>query len=168
MFEEHALDAALHERARFRCGVAPLDDFLQRYATQQIKKNITNVWVVVRADAPATILGFYTLSAAQVDASSLAERDRKSLPRYPVPCFRVGRLAVSADHQGNGLGKLLVGLAVSRCIEARKQVAAYAVIVDAKDETAKAFYAHYGFIPFANAGLTLYLPLGGHPNPRDS
>jgi GNAT superfamily N-acetyltransferase len=166
VFEEHALDVSQHERARFSCGVAPLDDFLQRFATQQIKKNITNVWVVVHSDAPRTILGFYTLSAAQVDASALSERDRKSLPRYPIPCFRVGRLAVSAAHQGQGLGKLLVGLAVSRCIEAQRQVAAYAVLVDAKDEKAKAFYEHFGFVAFANAGLTLYLPLGGQNNPR--
>lgn len=72
----------------------------------------------------------------------------------------MGRLACRADEQGRGLGKLLVGCAVDRCLKAGQQVAAYALIVDAKDETAKRFYVHFGFRPTRDAGLTLYLPLG--------
>ena len=106
------------------------------------------------------MIGKDTLRAAEVDAERLIDADRKKLPRYPIPCFRMGRLACRSDQQGHGLGKLLLGCAVDRCLKARQQIAAYAVVVDAKDAAAKAFYAHFGFRPLLDAQLTLYLPLG--------
>lgn len=92
--------------------------------------------MLVNTDAPTTILGHYSLSAAQVDVAQLNDVARQKLPRYPVPCFRMGRLAVHASYQGCGLGRLLLGCAVARCLKARKQVAAYALLVDAKDANA--------------------------------
>jgi GNAT superfamily N-acetyltransferase len=160
VLEEHILDAAIHDRASFICGIRELDEYLQRFAVQQSKKGVTAVHVLVDSSAPAMILGYYTLSAAQVDVVQLDERSRKKLPRYPVPCFRMGRLAANTEHQGRGIGKALIGCAVDRCLEARKQVAAYALLVDAKDERAKAFYLHYGFVALRDGPLTLFLPLG--------
>ena len=96
------------------------------------------------------LLGFYTLSDAE----------RKKLPRYPIPCFRMGRLARSLAHSGSGMGDLLVGLAVERCRQARTQVGAYALLVNVKNDDAKAFYQHYGFLECLDSPMTLYLPLG--------
>ena len=160
MLEEKPLDPAVHERAAFDCGVPELDTYLQRYADQHRRRGITNVYVLVDDQAPHHILGYYTLSAAEVDVEELGEADRKKLPRYPIPCFRMGRLASRTDQRGCGLGKLLVACAVDRCLQARLQVAAYALIVDAKDVNAKKFYEHYGFTSFPSRSLTLYLPLG--------
>ncbi len=160
MLEEHILDALTHDRASFRCGVAALDDYLLRFAAQQSKRGITAVHVLVDSDAPSAILGYYTLSAAQVDVVQIGQHLQKKLPRYPLPCFRMGRLAAHAEYQGRGIGKLLIGCAVDRCLEARKQVAAYALLVDAKDDHAKAFYVHYGFVSSRDSPLTLFLPLG--------
>jgi len=160
VLEEHALDTTRHDRASFACGVPELDDYLHRLAEQHRRKGISTVHVLVDSAAPRLILGFYTLSAAQVDVQQLAEASRKKLPRYPVPCFRMGRLACRLDQRGQGLGKLLLGCAVDRCLAAREQVAAYALIVDAKDESAKTFYEHYGFMSCVDTPLTLYLPLG--------
>ena len=95
--------------------------------------------------------------AVQMDA-----RTQQKLPRYPVPCFRLGRLAVHSPHHGLGLGRLLMGCVVARCLEARKQVAAYALVVDAQGEEAKVFYAHYGFTPCQSNPMILYLPLGAN------
>ena len=83
----------------------------------------------------------------------------RRLPRYPVPCFRTGRLAVSARHQGQG--RVLRGLAVRRCLQARQSVAACALIVDAKHGRAQAFYQHRGFQTRVDEPLRLCLPLGG-------
>jgi hypothetical protein len=58
------------------------------------------------------------------------------------------------------MGKLLIGCAVERCLQARKQVAAFALIADAKNLEAKAFYENYGFISCVDVSMTLYLPLG--------
>ena len=160
MLEEHAFDPAIHDRAGFACGVPELDDYLQRFATQHRRKGISTVFVLTDSAAPRFILGYYTLSAAQVDVASLSDVDRKKLPRYPVPCFRMGRLACRADRQNQGLGKLLMACAVDRCLQAVKQVAAYALIVDAKNPAAQEFYQHYGFTPCADSAMTLYLPLG--------
>ena len=153
------LDEA-HDRGSFSCGVESLDRYLKTQAGQDVRRKANAVFVLSEQGEPTRILGYYTLSAAEVDAQRLTESERKKLPRYPVPCFRMGRLACRADQQGRGLGKLLVGCAVDRCLKAREQVAAYAMVVDAKDDTAKAFYVHFGFKPLLDAPLTLYLPLG--------
>jgi GNAT superfamily N-acetyltransferase len=160
VLEEQVLDPAVHDRQGFDCGVPALNEYLQRYAEQHRRKGISAAYVLVDAAAVSTVLGYYTLSAAEVDVAQLADADRKRLPRYPVPCFRMGRMACQTDQQGRGLGKLLVGCAVDRCLKAREQVAAYALIVDAKNETAKRLYEHFGFRRLMDRDLTLYLPLG--------
>ena len=160
MLEEHPLDPAIHDRASFSCGVPELDEYRLRRAAQHRRKGVSAVYVLTESEDPGTILGYYTLSAAQIESAELADAHKSKLPRYPVPCFRMGRLASLADRQGSGLGRVLVGLAVTRCLEARKQVAAYALIVDAKDASAKAFYEHYGFTACVDSPMTLYLPLG--------
>jgi GNAT superfamily N-acetyltransferase len=160
VLEERPLDPDVHDRQAFDCGVPALNEYLHRFAEQHRRKGISAVYALVDSAVPATILGYYTLSAAEVDVQSLTEADRKRLPRFPVPCFRMGRLACRADRQGQGLGQMLVACAVDRCLKARQQVAAYALIVDAKDITAKRFYERFGFKVLRDASLTLYLPLG--------
>jgi GNAT superfamily N-acetyltransferase len=160
VLEEQVLDASLHDRSGFQCGEPVLDAYLQKLALQQNAKGLNSTFVLVDDALPRKILGFYTLSAAQLGVAQLGEVERKKLPRYPVPCFRLGRLARCLDSRGSGLGALLVGLAVDRCLKARAHVGAYALLVDAKDDSAKSFYQHYGFIACADAPMTLYLPLG--------
>ncbi len=160
MLDDLPLDPAIHDRQGFACGVPALDEYVQRFADQHRRRGISSVYVLTDSAQPELILGYYTLSAAEVDGLQLSEAERKKLPRYPVPCFRMGRLACRTDQQGRGLGKLLLGCAVDRCLKARQQVAAYALVVDAKDDVAKAFYVHFGFKSLKDAPLTLYLPLG--------
>jgi len=161
VLEERALDTGVHDRNGFDCGVSELNDYLNRLAEQHRRKGVSTPFVLVDTDAPSEILGYYCLSAAQVDAAALRVSDRKKLSRYPVPCFRMGRLAIRQDRRGQGIGKLLLACAVDRCLKARSDVAAYALIVDAKDETARQFYEHYGFVAFSDEPMTLYLGLGG-------
>ncbi len=149
-----------HDRTAFDCGVPALNEFLHKYAQQQSKKGVSTVYLLIDRRTPEDILGFYSLSAAQVEATRLSTAAQKKLPRYPIPCFRMGRLACSAKHQGKGLGRILLGLAVDRCMQARQQIAAYALLVDAKDEQAARFYQHYGFTALQDMPLSLYLPLG--------
>jgi predicted GNAT family N-acyltransferase len=160
VLEDSPLDPAVHDRQGFECGVPALDEYLHRLAEQHRRRGISSVYVLTDSAQPERILGFYTLSAAEVDAERISEAERKKLPRYPVPCFRMGRLACRTDQRGQGLGKLLLGCAVDRCLQARQQVAAYALVVDAKDDVAKTFYLHFGFKALQDAPLTLYLPLG--------
>jgi predicted GNAT family N-acyltransferase len=160
VLKEEVLDVRLHDRAAFHCGVPALDGYLHKYAAQQNSKGISTVFVIVDDTAPSKILGFYTLSAAQIDVQQLTDVERKKMPRYPVPCFRLGRLARNIESHGAGLGEVLIGCAVDRCLHARSLVGAYALLVDAKDEKAKSFYERYGFVPCVDAPMNLYLTLG--------
>ncbi|QDL56316.1 GNAT family N-acetyltransferase [Rhodoferax aquaticus] len=160
MLEEQVFNAKVHDRAGFTSGEPPLDEYLHQYAAQQSAKGLCSIFVLVNDTQPSKILGYYTLSAAQVDVLQLSSAERKKLPRYPIPCFRLGRLARHIDNRGEGLGELLVGCAVNRCLHARSQVGAYALLVDAKSQKAKSFYEAYGFIGCLDSPMTLYLPLG--------
>lgn len=166
MLDDGPLDPAIHDRPGFECGVPALNEYLQRFAEQHRRRGISSIFVLTDSAQPTHILGYYTLSAAEIDGQLVAEPERKKLPRYPLPCFRMGRLACRADQRGQGLGKLLLACAVDRCLKARQQVAAYALLVDAKDAKdakdarAKTFYAHFGFKTLRDAPLSLYLPLG--------
>jgi predicted GNAT family N-acyltransferase len=160
VLDDLPLAPAIHDRQGFECGIPALNEYLHRFAEQHRRRGISTVCVLTESAQPERILGYYTLSATEVDRQRLTEAERKKLPRYPVPCFRMGRLACRTDRQGQGLGKLLLGCAVDRCLKARQQVAAYALVVDAKDDVAKAFYVHFGFKTLQDAPMTLYLPLG--------
>lgn len=160
MLEEQRLDVTVHDCANFDCGVQALNEYLVRFATQHRRRGVSQTYVLVDPAEPSAVLGYYTLSAAQLDAAQISEVDRKRLPRFPIPCFRMGRLACRRDQQGKGIGRLLIGCAVERCLKAREEVASYALIVDAKDDRAKEFYQHYGFIPCLDRPRTLYLQLG--------
>ena len=161
MFEEQLLDPKRHDRYGFACGEPALNAFLQRHAHQNMRKGISQTWVLVPQDEPITIAGYYCLAPAEVDLANLQPADARPLPPYPIPCFRMGRLARALRWRGEGIGALLIGLAVERALQARQSVGGYALIVDAKGEEAKTFYRRYGFRPYLDTPNSLYLPLGG-------
>ena len=117
-------------------------------------------YVAVPLDEPTAVAGFYTLSATAVRLRSVPTEVARRLPRYPdVPATLIGRLAVSQDHQGLGLGEHLLIDALARSVRASETVGSVAVIVDAKDDRAKGFYLHYGFIPLPDQPVRLFLPM---------
>lgn len=104
------------------------------------------------------IAGYYTLAAGSVALHGLPAATVRKLPRYPtVPVVRIGRLAVDARDQGRRLGGALLMDAIARTC--RAEIAAFAVIVDAKDDRAAEFYEHHGFRRFESAPLMLFLPI---------
>lgn len=147
---------AKHARPHFQSGVAALDDYFQTRVTQDIRRRVAACFVAVQGDTQ--VAGFYTLAASSVLLSALPDAVAKKLPRYPsIPVVRMGRLAVDQTFQGQGLGAALLSDALVRA--ARAEIAAYALVVDAKDDTAARFYRHHGFIGMPTAPLCLFLPL---------
>ena len=134
------------DTAGFRCGEAALDEYLHRYARQDVKRGVARLFIATPADDERVVVGFYTLSAASVSAEHLPEPLRKKLPRYPVPAALLGRLAVSGEMKGQGLGGILLADACKRVVAASQTLAVAAIIVDAKSPEAAAFYQHFGFI----------------------
>lgn len=134
------------QTAEFECGELALDEYLQRYATQDIKRGVARVFVASPTKQPQVVSGFYTLSAASIGAETLPEKLRKKLPRYPVPAALLGRLAVSQQAQGKGLGSILLVDACKRVAAASETLAVAAILLDAKSPAVAAFYQHFGFI----------------------
>lgn len=148
--------AGQHRREGFDCGDAALNDFLLRLAGQQQRRGFGKTYVAL-ADGDKTVLGYVTVSAGQIAATSLPPQLK--LPRYPAPMVRIGRLAVDARHQGEGIGQDLLAFALHLAVEFSQRVGLYAVVVDAKHDQAKAFYLKLGFIACADNPLCLYLPV---------
>lgn len=146
-----------HDRAAFRCGDNALDGYFQTQVTQDIRRRITNCFVVVET-ATSRVAAYYTLSAASIPLVDLPPHEAKRLPRYPtLPAVRIGRLAVDQRYQRRGLGELMLMNAVHRTLQ--DAAAAFALLVDAKNDQAAAFYQRYGFRQIAGQPQTLFLPL---------
>lgn len=104
------------------------------------------------------IIGYYTLSATSIAPVSLPPELARKYGRYGVlPATLLGRLAVDVRHRGKGMGVLLLYNAVRRTL--RSGIASMAVVVDAIDENAVAFYERYGFRRFEDDPTRLYLPM---------
>ena len=154
-FQIAALDAT-HDRAGFNCDSEPLNRYLREQVTQDIRRRVATCFVAL-ADM-GRIAGYYTLASANLFLSDLPASVGKKLPRYPtVPAVRMGRLAVDQAFKGQGLGGALLADALIRV--ARAEIAAYALMVDAKDGSAADFYRHHGFIALPEMSLTLFLPM---------
>lgn len=147
------LDGRLHDRDSFKCGVAALDDYLYLRAGPHQRDGTATTHVLVDDAQPARILGYCSLSAAQVRLS-----ERRGNKRHPIPAVRVGRLAVSES--GKGYGQLLVGHALNLALSLRQAMGVRVLVVDAKDEPAVRFYEAFGFCRTDSATRTLYLPVG--------
>lgn len=148
-----------HDRSQFSCGNGPLDQYLKTQAGQDADKRVAAPFVLCEG-ANNTVLGYYTLSAISVDIGVWPEKVAKKLPRYPViPATLLGRFAIDRRQQGKGAGEYLLMDALHRSLQASRQVAAFAVIVDAKDDRAVEFYRHYEFTPFTDEPRKLFLPM---------
>lgn len=147
-----------HNRTGFSCGVEALDDYLRKQAGQDVRKRVAVVFVITPDGK--TIAGYYTLSQYAVELDTVPDAIARKLPRYPfVPATLLGRLAVSKVFRGQGLGELLLMDALNRSLIGSRQLASTAVIVDAKDAAAAAFYMKYGFIELPNTPNRLFLPM---------
>lgn len=155
-----ALLSSEHDRSTFNSGSKLLDSYLKQQVTQDSRRRITACFVAL--DAESRIAGYYTLASASMLLSELPADIGKKLPRYPsVPAVRLGRLAVDQNFQGQGLGGALLADALDRAI--RSEIAAYAMVVNAKDDRAAMFYHYHGFIILPTAKMTLFLPLASVP-----
>lgn len=155
-FELSQLDTA-HDRSFFCCDSEPLNRYLQQQVNQDIRRRVAACFVAL-ADGHR-IAGYYTLAAASLLLADLPGSTGMKLPRYPtVPAIRMGRLAVDLAFKGQGLGGALLADALNRAT--RSEIAAFALMVDAKDDSAAAFYLHHGFLALPDSRLTLFLPLG--------
>ena len=148
-----------HGRDAFSCGQIALDRYLQHQARQDAQSQVAAVFVAARPP-DSKVLGFYSLSASSINASDLPPDLAKKLPRYPhLPVTLLGRLAIDQSSKGQGLGQFLLLDALYRSLQAAASIAAMAVVVDAKDTAAAAFYERYGFMPLSASEGRMFLSM---------
>lgn len=145
-----------HKKKEFSSGVAPLDRYLHELAAQDMRRRVSNCFVA--CNDSGEIAAYYTFAAGSLPLTDLPADETKRLPRYGVfPAGLIGRLAVDQRFRGRRLGSALVMDAARRASTSDQAV--FALIVDAKDDQAVAFYRHLGFRPFNSRPMSLFMPI---------
>ena len=139
---------------RFNCGVEELNEYLSRYALKNDALGMGKTFVA--SDAEGSVVGYFTLSTAQVAFEEIPALPVKKYPRYPLPALRISRLAVKKEYQKKGLGAWLLKQAFIKILNAAEVAGICLILVDAK-ESAVSFYEHFGFMKLRN--LTYYIPV---------
>ena len=151
---------AKHKKSDFACGESYLDEYLQKYASQDQKRKEAAVFVLT--DAERVVIGYYTLSAIHIPLEEFSAGQLKKLrlsPYQKKPATLLGRLAVHQGSKNMRLGELLLIDALKRSYYQSEQVGSMAVVVDALHEQAARFYLTYGFVAFPDNPLRLFLPM---------
>ena len=148
-----------HNRKHFDCGVARLNEYLDRFARQNHESGGAKTFVAVLPTEPDHVLGYYSISPGAIEFARVPAKLTKKLGRYDVPVFRLGRLAVSRHVQGQGLGADLLFAAGERALAVASAVGGVALAIDAKDERAAKWYARFGAVSLLDDPLKLVLPL---------
>ena len=133
-----------HTVEAFTCGQPELDRFLIRYALQAQQVNSSQTYVGL---SDKTVIGYYTIVVGEVRHADAPARVVKGMPRHPIPLLVLARLAVHSEWQGRGIGAGLLLDALERTLQVADIVGVRALLVHAKDESAAAFYRHFGFVP---------------------
>lgn len=146
-------------REAFSCGVEALDRYLHQQAGQDLRRRLAVPYVLVDTQTNS-IAGYYTLSTFTIVPASLPQCEARRVGRYSaVPAILLGRLAVDLRYRRQRLGELLLLDALQRSLAIGDQIGAWAVVVDAIDDSARRFYEHYGFVRVLDDEYRLYLPI---------
>ena len=149
------LDAA-HDLATFDCGSPPLDDWLRRRALRNEAEGGSRTYVVCEG---VRVVAYYCLANGAVVHAQAPGRVRRNMPD-PIPVMVLGRLAVDRRFQGRGLGRGLLRDAILRTVQAAEIAGIRAIVIHAKDETARQWYEdHLGVLRSPTDPLMLVLPL---------
>lgn len=132
-----------HPRVAFASGEAAVDAWLHTMALQSQEKHLSVTTVLL--DEESTMAGYYTLATGQVDFAELPADLLRRLPKRRLPVTFLAWLGVSGSRQGQGLGRLLLVLALRDCFEAGKTFAFVAVVLDCINDRVMSFYQHWGF-----------------------
>ncbi len=144
---------AAHDVSEFDCGKPTLDHWLKTRALSNQEKGFTAVLVVHEA---GRVVGYYGLAPTAVVPNLLPRSIRTGQPPDPVPCLLLGQLATDVGWGGRGIGTGLVKHALERCVTAAKLVGGRALMVNAVDQEAAAFWRRRGFVPSKDDPLLLF------------
>jgi GNAT superfamily N-acetyltransferase len=133
-----------HNVAGFDCGNSALNEWLVRRAFTNQTSGTSRTWVVVDSDS-SEVVGFYASSTASILRSLTPKRMARNQPEE-LPAVLLARMAVDSRHQGHGLGAALLKHFMLKALEVAKSVGVRVLLIHAKDDSAKSFYSHFGFV----------------------
>lgn len=143
------------DRSAFDCGHDELDRWLRTQASQQEKSGNTRTFLAVD---DGVVVGYYAATTYRLEPDEAATVG-PGRGRYPVPAVLLARLAIDRTRQGEGLGARLLIHALHEFLKASRSVGFEIVVVHAIDEPAAAFYQRFGFQPFADHPLHLFMTI---------
>lgn len=147
-----------HDLSKFDCGKKPLSEWLKKHALQSQASGQSKTMVVV--DDANSVIGYYAFSIVSVEHEEATHpRVKKGMAKFSIPVFLLAKLAVDSTKQGEGLGGRLLLHALKRVAVLSLEVPIRAVIVDAIDPDAKAFYEKFDFEPWPIDDLRMWLLL---------
>ena len=140
-----------YKRDVFSCGKAPLDNYILRNATKDVKIGACACFVMI--DDEEQVIAYYTLSTESIPLSDAPPAYKKSINYDYVPVILLGRLAVDQQEKGKGYGRYMLIEALRKSAKvAHDHIGAVAVIVDPIDEEATRYYTKYGFTLLPDSG----------------
>jgi GNAT superfamily N-acetyltransferase len=146
---------AEHDLSGFDCGEPALNDWLQHRALKN-ESRFSRTYVVCERKR---VVAYFCISAGAVERTSAPGKVRRNAPDT-IPVSVIGRLAVSRDYAGKGLGADILSDALRRIAVASQSIGIGAVLVQAKDDAAKRFYIRCAeFIEYPEDSRTLFLPI---------
>lgn len=144
-----------HDCTRFDSGSPQLDGWLRGRALRNQAVGASRTYVTCEG---ARVIAFYSLANGALAHREAPGRLKRNMPD-PIPVMVLGRLAVDRASQGRGLGRALLRDAILRTLHAAEIAGVRAILVHAKDDDARRFYVHLGFLASPADPRTLALPL---------
>lgn len=152
-----------HDRASFDCGIAALNEFLQKTARQYAERDIGVTHVAVEEEGDPHILGYITLTIKTVVRELLST---KGLPRGTYGVALIGKLATDKNHQGRGIGTRLLYFTLYKAQRVAEDFGLIGVALDLlqeedseKSQARRDYYLKRGFQPLLDDENRLYLPM---------
>ena len=149
--------AGEHRLEGFDCGSGALNDWLVRKALRNQSSGTSRTWIVVEADT-GHVVAFYASSTASILRSTAPKKIGRNQPEE-MPAILLARMGVDSRHQGRGLGAALLKHLMLKAIEVAQSVGVRVLLIHAKDDNAKTFYEHYGFVQSPLAPLVMMMLL---------
>lgn len=144
---------AAHDVSAFSCGKRSLDRWLQTRALSNQGKGFIAVMVVHEV---GRVIGYYGLAPTLIVPAQLPRAIRTEQPPDPVPCMLLTQLTADKCWTGKGNGTGLLRHALQRCVIAARLIGGWALVVNAVDDEAAAFWKRRGFLPSRDDPLTLF------------
>jgi GNAT superfamily N-acetyltransferase len=130
-------------RDHFDCGRDSLNGWFRRHAWHNHVSSISRTSVICDIDSQL-IVGYVTLSAAQIERAFLPKAQQRNKPD-PVPATLLGQLAIHRSHQGQGHARSLLLFALTAALRASYNVGSFGVLTHPIDEQVRGFYRRWGF-----------------------